>query len=1363
MTNNFKWALYFYISFYTTMITLSYFRKYIVALLLTVCFFTGTYNAFAQCSSWSVSAINILPSNCSASGSFSIQLSGADVSSLSTIKYSIPTTSTGFSVLPNTSPNFENIPSGTYTVKVDAVCGGSAVSKTITVTVGGDYMAPTMVATLERGSLNCGNYGQINVNMTGSSVPYTIKLTSAPAAYTGPLIFTTSASYFLLDSLSAGSYILQVIDTCGTATPTQAMVINSLDPSAAPFSAGYVSGVPNTCDTVIVSMPYLSSYGDWLGYNTYISGSLFQIACSIDGGATITSYKPLSDYSGFTLPLPAGSTYKDYYGRTIIYYIKPPCGSTFQITTTFETPGIYNGSVTPHCDTGFIESLNYADNMLCHPVNITYTNTSTGVSYGPYTCTSDMPVINTAMLPYGNYTFSYITSDGYTQTLTISVAEPSSNPYAIYVQPDAGGLNNYADYIQIIKPYYTFSEGTIVKLISSPPGYSFIDTINYAGVTEVDMYNQTALTATNRHFMRGIYTFKITDACGDYLLTAVVDSSNVYNYTLDISHQVQTCNGLAVYPTGTASIGGNLTTEFYSILSAPLGYLGPYGVTGDTLFLTIPGTYVIGTNAVAGNYGGIFDTTFPNAYQVTQTIVYTSTSLAVDPNNTQGFLCIGASDSSGQIVVNGMGGVPFTAPSLHYKYALAHHGHAMSGPYIAANNTGIFEGTGAIVDSTYDVKITDTCGAFVIQPIKILNLSTAVLASANGNVFCAGDSLLLHAIPMPGATFSWVGPAGFTSTLKDPVIPNVALADSGFYTVTITSSYCSIPASYTIHIAVNPVPPAPSVSIACAGATAVLTGTTAAGVSYQWYDNDTAITGATGNVYTVIQAGMYVYQGIYPVTGCTSHSDTTKFTTAPGATPVPVISPSATALCVGDTAILVASDSAVVIGYQWYFNDVAIAGATNATYNTADSGRYSVQITTGPCSFAISDSVAIIKPIPVANISTAMPTTFCMGDSIVLNANTGTGLTYSWIKDGSPISGATNSSYTAYIAGIYSVQVFNSVCNNLSNAITVVVNPLPIAVISPTGNITICNGQSITYSTPAQGDYTYSWQLNGAAISGGTDNTYTATTGGNYNVVVNNGLCPAATSGTATLSVIPSPDTSLSIVGPLAFCDGGSVTLSVQDSDGLIYQWYNKEQDIAGATTASYTVTTSGGYAAVIDNHVCKDTTRITDVTVYQLPQPVIHRMDLLLSTSTFVTYQWYFNGQPIDGATTATCPIVDTGHYMVTVTDSEGCTGTSENYLVASLTEACIIRLPKAFSPNGDGRNDVFRLIGTDIGYLESFRIENRWGQLVFETVDPSHGWDGKLGGVDQEVGTYYYYIKYKCADGTNVLQQKGDLTLIR
>ena len=447
------------------MITLSHLRKYLLPLLMVACIITGAQNALAQCSSWAASAINIYPSNCSASGSFSIQLSGADVSSLSTIKYSIPTTSTGFSVLPNTSPDFANIPSGTYTVRVDAVCGGSAVSKTIIVVIGGDYIAPTMVATIQRGSLECGNYGQVNLNMTGSSTPYTIKLTAAPAAYTGPLIFTTSASYLLLDNLAAGSYTLQVIDTCGTATPTQSIVINSLVPSAAPFSTGYAYGVLGVCDTVIVSMPILNGYGDWLGYDNYVSGGLFQAACSIDGGVTVTPYLPLTDYLGFTLPLSAGTTYKDYYGHTIIYYIKPPCGSVFEITATIETPSPLFGYSTPHCDSGFVESISNGDDLLCYPVNVTYTNTVTGTSYGPYTFADYTTGITTGILPYGYYLVTYVAGDGYSQTNSFAVAAPSTNPYTIYVQPDASGLNNYSAYMQITKPPYLISSGTIIKLM----------------------------------------------------------------------------------------------------------------------------------------------------------------------------------------------------------------------------------------------------------------------------------------------------------------------------------------------------------------------------------------------------------------------------------------------------------------------------------------------------------------------------------------------------------------------------------------------------------------------------------------------------------------------------------------------------------------------------------------------------------------------------------------------------------------------------------------------------------------------------------------------------------------------------------
>lgn len=90
-----------------------------------------------------------------------------------------------------------------------------------------------------------------------------------------------------------------------------------------------------------------------------------------------------------------------------------------------------------------------------------------------------------------------------------------------------------------------------------------------------------------------------------------------------------------------------------------------------------------------------------------------------------------------------------------------------------------------------------------------------------------------------------------------------------------------------------------------------------------------------------------------------------------------------------------------------------------------------------------------------------------------------------------------------------------------------------------------------------------------------------------------------------------------------------------------------------------------------------------------------------------------------------------------------------------------CSVYLPDAFTPNGDGRNDEFRLIRRGLHDIHVFQIRNRWGIKVFETNDEMHGWDGNYKGQAADVGTYYYVLKYSC--GGEVMEQQGDLQLIR
>ncbi len=92
-------------------------------------------------------------------------------------------------------------------------------------------------------------------------------------------------------------------------------------------------------------------------------------------------------------------------------------------------------------------------------------------------------------------------------------------------------------------------------------------------------------------------------------------------------------------------------------------------------------------------------------------------------------------------------------------------------------------------------------------------------------------------------------------------------------------------------------------------------------------------------------------------------------------------------------------------------------------------------------------------------------------------------------------------------------------------------------------------------------------------------------------------------------------------------------------------------------------------------------------------------------------------------------------------------------------------VLFPNAFTPNGDGRNDVFRpLLNIKRGFqVKYFRILNRWGFEVFHQISQLlEGWDGRYQGVPQDNGVYFYYFEIEFADGHKV-QMKGDVTLLR
>lgn len=133
------------------------------------------------------------------------------------------------------------------------------------------------------------------------------------------------------------------------------------------------------------------------------------------------------------------------------------------------------------------------------------------------------------------------------------------------------------------------------------------------------------------------------------------------------------------------------------------------------------------------------------------------------------------------------------------------------------------------------------------------------------------------------------------------------------------------------------------------------------------------------------------------------------------------------------------------------------------------------------------------------------------------------------------------------------------------------------------------------------------------------------------------------------------------------------------------------------------------------------------------------------------------------DPATTSSS-IMDmpNGIYRIWVTDGNNCTDSATTAI--TYDDCCKPYLPNAFTPNGDGRNDVFRIVFKGDMTLENFSVYNRYGQRVFNTIYIDKGWDGTYNGVAQDMDTYFYYVKAICGNkGDHEITLEGNVTLIR
>ncbi len=533
--------------------------------------------------------------------------------------------------------------------------------------------------------------------------------------------------------------------------------------------------------------------------------------------------------------------------------------------------------------------------------------------------------------------------------------------------------------------------------------------------------------------------------------------------------------------------------------------------------------------------------------------------------------------------------------------------------------------------------------------------STVSITAGGSTSFCTGGSVVLSATTGTGSTYAWYRNG---TIISGATAANYTATLAGSYTVQRTVSGCSATSS-AVTVTVGS---APTVAISaggattfCSGGSVVLIATTGTGSTYVWYRNGAVVSGATSSSYTATLAGSYTVRRT--VSGCAATSSAVTVTVTAGPS-VSLTAGGATTFCSGGSVVLNAT-TGTGSTYVWYRNGAVVSGATAASYTATLTGSYTVQRTVSGCSGTSSALMVTVTAGPSVSITAGGPTAFCTGGSVVLNATTGTGSTYTWYRDGSTISGATASSYTATLAGSYTVRRTLSGCSATSSAVAVTLGTAPATTITPNGPTNFNSGGSVAlYATWTSGS-TFIWYRNGTAITGSTaSNTITATTGGSYTVVRTISGC-SSTSPAVVVVVGSGSAVTITPNGPTSFCTGANVVLTASTVSGATYQWRRNGTNITGATSSSYTASLAGGYTVVRTVSGTSSTSSQVTVTVSALPvlsmsaSPANGTVSVSASGGT-VPYTYAWSTTPAQ--TTATANVTASGTYNVSVTTAAGC-----------------------------------------------------------------------------------------------------------
>jgi gliding motility-associated-like protein len=813
---------------------------------------------------------------------------------------------------------------------------------------------------------------------------------------------------------------------------------------------------------------------------------------------------------------------------------------------------------------------------------------------------------------------------------------------------------------------------------------------------------------------------------GTYSATVTDFNQCVSSLSVSISQPNPLNTGTLAYP--ATSFGGNegWAYAFANGGTLPYNYTWSNGIANDTIMNLFAGTY----------YVTVCDA---NGCCKPDTAVITDPPPIILTFNTTNNPCFG--NCLGTAGVSAVGGIdPYT-----FTWS-----NGTTGDTVSALCAGI-----------YTVTVSDSAGVTVSGNINITQPTQVTIVLDTTDITCFGaNNGAVQAIASggaPGYTYTW-NPGGTNN-------PITALGPGTYDVVVTDANSCIADASWT---AIEPAQLTASISnlgdVSCFAGTNG-SATVAAAGGTQPYQFAWSMTGAT----TATASGFNAGNHSVTVTDANACAASATFAIAEPAaivTTIAIVNATCNGAANGSVDLTVTGGTAPY-DYQW------TGGYTTQDLTAVLAGSYEVTVTDNKiCS--VDDAATVGEPTAITLLFTHNDPG-CTGDAngdVSVTANGGTpGYTYDWAY--TP-SGNDNSQLTSLPAGVYDITVTDAANCAVQGSDTLTDPESLNALLTGKDEISCANAADGAITIVATGGTEpkqYNWS------NGATTETISNVAPGVYNITVTdaNG-CDTTLSVTFTAP----PAISLMLFDPRnatcpAYADGSIQISAVGGTPSLQFGYeysinngpFQQSEFFQELTAGVYTIQVRDGEGCILDTSTIITEPAVPDLIVFPTDTLVPLGSSIILASSITNYNSSDINGYtwgPISGvecsdcASTLVAPYTHTD-FTLTVNYLSNCSvsGTVSVFV----GEGNDFFIPNAFSPNGDGNNDVLEVYGTGLATVK-MKIFNRWGEKIFDSGNQWGGWDGTFKGQLQNPGVYTYYVEGVYLNG-KVREKRGSITILR